>query len=512
MSQPSTTPRPESIGEARTAEPASATPGVIPRPVSLAPSAGFFDLVTTTSIRVEPGRAEAMAIGRYLAEKLKLATGFDLMVLAASGAPPPGAITLATSDADPLLGAEGYRLTVTPAQVTLAAPHPAGLFHAVQTFRQLLPHAIESDSLQPGPWRLPAVSIRDYPRFEWRGAMLDVSRHFFGVQDIQQFIDRIAYYKLNRLHLHLTDDQGWRIAINAWPALTAHGGSTAVGGGPGGFLTQADYAQIVAYAQQRYIVIVPEIDMPGHTNAALASVPDLNCDGVAPELYTGIEVGFSSLCVDKELTYRFVDDVIGELAALTPGPYLHLGGDEAHSTSEAEYRSFVERVQGLVEAHGKRMVGWEEIARADLHPTSIVQHWSSDLAARAVEQGLRVILSPASRAYLDMQYDSATPLGLHWAGTIEVRDAYDWDPAAQVPGIAEEAILGIEAPLWTETLRTLADIDYMAFPRLAAIAELGWSARGGHSWPDFRERLASHGPRLAAMGVPFYRSPQIDWK
>jgi hexosaminidase len=252
--------------------------------------------------------------------------------------------------------------------------------------------------------------------------------------------------------------------------------------------------------------------MPGHTNAALASIPDLNCDGVAPPLYTGIEVGFSSLCVEKEATYRFIDDVLGELAALTPGPYLHIGGDEAHSTSETDYRSFIGRIQEIVEGRGKRMVGWEEIARADLNALSIAQHWSSDLGARAAAQGAQVILSPASRAYLDMQYTPDSPLGLHWAGFVEVQNAYDWDPVAQVPGVAEQDILGVEAPLWTETVRTLADIDYLAFPRLAAIAELGWSSVETHSWPDFRERLAAHGPRLTAMGVGFYRSPQIDWR
>jgi hexosaminidase len=342
--------------------------------------------------------------------------------------------------------------------------------------------------------------------------MLDLARHFFGPEDIRRFIDRMAAYKLNRLHLHLTDDQGWRIAIDSWPNLTAHGGSTAVGGDPGGFLTQSDYAEIVAYAQQAYIVIVPEIDIPGHANAALASYRELNCDGVAPALYTGIEVGFSSLCVGKETTYAFLDDVLGELARLTPGPYLHIGGDEAAATPDSDYRIFVERVQAMVEAHGKRMVGWEDIARADLHPTSIAQHWFSDMAARAVERGMQVILSPATRVYLDMQYDSETSLGLHWAGYVEVKDAYAWDPATQVPGVGEKDILGVEAPLWSETVRTLADIDYLAFPRLVAVAEIGWSPSQAIDWDDFRTRLAAHGPRLKAMGVNFYPSPQIDWE
>jgi hexosaminidase len=510
MNPPRATPPPA-------AEPSSSpaplpAPAVIPRPVSAAPDDGFFDLAAETVIGVRSGTPEALPVARQLAEALRPATGFGLPVRTAEGEPAPGTILVEITGDDPSLGEEGYRLTVTPERVTLAAPRPAGLFYAVQTLRQLLPASIEADTPQPGPWRLPAVRIRDYPRFPWRGAMLDVARHFFGVEQIKQFIDRLAYYKLNRLHLHLTDDQGWRIAIDAWPALTTYGGRTAVGGDPGGFLTQADYAEIVAYAAERYIVVVPEIDMPGHTNAALASIPYLNCDGAAPPLYTEIEVGFSSLCVNKESTYAFVDAVLGELAAMTPGPYLHIGGDEAQSTSERDYVSFIERVQMIVEAHGKRMIGWEDIARARLHPPSVAQHWSSDVAARAVEQGLQVVLSPASRTYLDMQYDAETPLGLHWAGYIEVKDAYDWDPAAQVVGVSEEDILGVEAPLWTETIRTLADIDYMAFPRLAAIAEVGWSAREAHDWADFRERLAAHGPRLSAMGVGFYRSPQVEWK
>ena len=226
---------------------------------------------------------------------------------------------LTTVGSDPALGEEGYELTIAPDGVTITAAGPAGLFYGVQTLRQLLPPQIEQATAQAGPWTLPAGTIRDTPRFEWRGAMLDVARHFFGVADVKRYIDLLAYYKLNRLHLHLSDDQGWRIAINSWPNLAEYGGSTQVGGGAGGYYTQAEYADIVAYAQQRYIMIIPEIDLPGHTNAALASYAELNCNDVAPPLYTGTEVGFSSLCADKAITYTFVDDVMRELAALTPG-------------------------------------------------------------------------------------------------------------------------------------------------------------------------------------------------
>ncbi len=289
---------------------------------------------------------------------------------------------------------------------------------------------------QPGPWRISLGTIHDRPRFAWRGAMLDVARHFFGVGEVKRLVDLMALYKLNRLHLHLTDDQGWRIAIRSWPRLTSHGSLTEVGGGPGGRFTQREYASIVAYARARFVEVVPEIDMPGHVNAALSSYASLNCNGVAPEPYSGIEVGFSSLCIRKELTYEFVDDVVRELAALTPGPYVHIGGDEADATDPGDYRTFVERVQAIVRSHGKRMIGWEEIAKAKLRKTSVAQHWHDPaLARRAVEQGAKLIMSPATKAYLDMKYTSASPLGTTWAGTTTVRDAYAWDPAAQVPGV-----------------------------------------------------------------------------
>jgi hexosaminidase len=433
-------------------------------------------------------------------------------VLATSEPPQPGNFYLTTADSDLELGEEGYALSITPELVTLRAHQPTGLFRGVQTIRQLLPAAIESQDLQPGPWQIATGTIRDYPRFAWRGLMLDVARHFFPIQDIKRIIDLMAYYKLNCLHLHLSDDQGWRIMIKSWPDLANIGGSSAVGGGQGGYYPQEDYTEIVAYARDRYILVVPEIDMPGHTHAVLASYAALNCDGVAPPVYTGVEVGFSSLCTEKEVTYKFIDDVIRELAALTPDPYIHIGGDEAFATPFPEYKTFVERVQAIVSAYGKQMIGWEEIARTDLHQTSIAQHWGSDLYRQAVGQGARVIMSPASRIYLDMKYDPTTVLGLTWAGCVGIQDAYTWDPAQVLESVGEEAILGVEAPLWTETIQTMQDIEFMVFPRLPGCAEIGWSPITGRHWQEYRTRLSAHGPRLAALGVHFYRSPEIDWE
>jgi len=292
---------------------------IIPKPVAATATGGVFTITSATQISVEPASDELRALGLYLAGQLQAATGAELTLA------PPGTaaqIRLSTAGADATLGEEGYELTIAPDGVRLSAPQPAGLFYGIQTIAQLLPPPSDSSAAQGGRWKLPAGTIRDYPRFGWRGSMLDVARHFFGVADVKRYIDLMAAYKLNRLHLHLSDDQGWRIWIISWPKLAEYGGSTQVGGGKGGYYTQAEYADIVAYAQQRFIMIIPEIDLPGHTNAALASYAELNCDDVAPPLYTGTEVGFSTLCADKEITYRFVDDVVRGLAALPPGPYI----------------------------------------------------------------------------------------------------------------------------------------------------------------------------------------------
>lgn len=484
---------------------------LIPLPAAITPAQGVFELAAGTVIQIEANRPEVAAIGQTLSEYLAPATGFAFPVTETHAQPRAGSISLTTSGANPALGAEGYHLSVTPGGIQLQAPAPAGLFWGLQTLRQLLPAAIESSTLQPGPWQIPAVHIQDVPRFSFRGTMLDVSRHFFSLTDIKAYIDSLAYYKLNVLHLGLSNDQGWRLMIESWPNLAGHGGSTQVGGGPGGYYTQAEYADLVAYAQQRSITLVPEIDVPGHTNAALASYPELNQDGQAPDLYTGTKVGFSSLCVDKAVTFKFLDDVIRELAALTPGPYLHMGGDETHATSPEDYLVFIRRLQEMVQSHGKRMIGWDEIARAELDPSTIVQYWRPIEVLPALTPGVQVIMSPANRAYIDMKYNPDTPLGLDWAGYLDLKTAYDWDPAAQVETISEGDILGVEAPLWTETIATRREAEFMAYPRLAGIAEVGWTPQALRSWDSYRERLASHGPRLANLGINFYASPEIDW-
>jgi hexosaminidase len=486
---------------------------VVPAPVSVnADSSASFTITRSTKIVTQPGNAEVAAVGRYLTDILRPSTGFALPI---SNSGKGNAISLLIGGADGRVGSAGYDLRVARSGVTLRANTATGLFSGVQTLRQLLPAKVESKTRQSGPWTVSGGRIVDFPRFGHRGAMLDVSRHFFSPVEVKRYIDQLAQYKINVLHLHLADDQGWRIEIKSWPRLATFGGSTEVGGGPGGFYTQDQYRDLVAYAASRHMTVIPEIDMPGHTNAALASYAELNCDGVAPPLYTGTDVGFSSLCVNKEITYRFLDDVLRELAALTPGKYLHIGTDEAHATTPADYLTFINRVMPIVAKYGKTVTGWHQFLKATPPTSAVPQYWGletsdADITA-AANRGNKILLSPANKAYLDMKYNSSTPLGLSWAGFIEVDTAYGWNPGTYLQGVQERSIIGLEAPLWSETLENSDHIEFMAFPRLPAYAELGWSPWSTHDWNNFRQRLATQGPRWTVQGIDFYRSTRIPW-
>ena len=501
--------------------PPTRTHAVIPLPDSIQISSDRAFAVTPQTVIVVPRDDERVAaIGRFLSNWIGIAAAPQPPPVVPAGSPiPPASIvlTLGTSLAGPAgaVSDDSYELAVTAERVTIAASRPAGLFYGVQTLRQLLPPFVEYGGVRPDasrPVSAPAVRIVDSPRFAWRGAMLDVAHHFFTTDDVKRYIDLISLYKLNRLHLHLADDQGWRIEILSWPDLTRTGSRTQVGGGAGGFYTQREYADLVAYAAQRFVTIVPEIDMPGHTNAALTSYAELNCNSRAPEPYTGIDVGFSAICVERDATYRFIDDVVREIAAMTPGPYLHIGGDEVKTLTRDQYAAFINRVQKIVESHGKQVVGWDEIAAADLLPSSIVQHWRPKESPTALAaKGVKVIVSAANRMYLDMKYDATTALGLNWAAYIEVRDAYDWDPATLLAPVPESSILGVEAPLWSETTTTMRDVEFLAFPRLAAVAEIAWARAERRRWDDFKARLGAQAPRWTALGVNFYRSPQVPW-
>lgn len=493
---------------------------VIPKPVSASATGKTFFINKNTTIVAEEGSSELESLAKYLADNLKTIT--SLSVVTASEAK-DGAIVLSLQDASSDLGNEGYELKIDEKHIRITANKPNGIFYGIQTLRQLI--ADKDDNAPSDEWEIATGTITDHPEYTWRGSMLDVARHFFAVEDVKRHIDLLSYYKINTLHLHLSDDQGWRIEIKSWPNLTAIGGQSQVGGGKGGFYTQEQYKEIVAYADSRFITIVPEIDLPGHINAALVSYPDELLPGspikleagekpkaIAGQPHYGTEVGFSTLTLKKDLTFKFVNDVIREISAITPGPYFHVGGDEAAVTPKADYITFVNRFKEIVAANGKIMIGWEEIAQADLDSNTITQYWhSSKYAQMAAEKGSKIIFSPSKKVYLDMQYDSTSRIGLHWAAYIEVDSSYIWDPAKLVPNIGRDQILGVEAPLWTETVETMDDIEYLVFPRLPGIAEVAWTPASSRKWDDYKVRLSHQAKPWKKMGIDFYRSPQIKW-
>src|SRR5688500_939587 len=338
------------------------TRNLLPKPVHLAAQSGAFAVTAGTVIYTDSEQFAFSA--RFLGEHIGLAAGPQPLKIEVGQPSQPGSISIRRNIGTAKVGDEGYALNVRPDGITIHADTPAGAFYGVQTLRQLLPAAWEYEALRPPRKNAPAISVpaldvRDAPRFAWRGAMLDVARHFLSVDEVKRFIDLMALHTLNRLHLHLADDHGWRIDIRSWPNLAMHGGSTEVGGSKGGFYSQDQYSELIRYAAERFITVIPEIDMPGHTNAALASYAELNCDGVAPPLFTGIEVGFSTLCAESDATYRFIDDVVREIGAMTPGPWFHIGGDEVKKLSPAQYEMFVARAEAIVRRHGKTMIGWD---------------------------------------------------------------------------------------------------------------------------------------------------------
>jgi len=526
------------------AKPPTATPApppltinsIIPKPVSVTSTGGTFTLPSTADIYVNPNNATMIAIGQYLANKLNPSTGYGLTVIGTTSAPPSGNLYLTTVGGSSALGTEGYDLSVTTGLITLTAFQPTGVFRGIQTIRQLFPPAIEKSTVQAGPWTSPTGTVHDLPRFGYRGHMLDVVRHFFTVAEVKREIDNMAYYKLNYFHIHLGDDQGYRIVINGWPNLTDFGSLTEVNisgrtgdescvtandGGPC-YYTQAQYSDIANYAAARYITVVPEVDSPGHTNAALASYASLNCNGISPAPRTDTAVGYSTLCVTQPIpaaVMNYNNAVIDQLSALTPGPYIHIGGDESNATALADYKNFVSITQARVIANGKQMLGWEESAQiADYSSTSVAQHWNTgaSFAPTAVSKGAKVLMSPCPYSYLDIKYSKSggpSGLGLSWCGTDSVQNSYSgWDPATLVSGVPEASIIGVEGPLWSETVMTTSDIDQMAWPRLAGLAEIGWSPAAGKSWTEYKVRLGSHGPRLTNMGINFFHSTEVIWQ
>ncbi|MDN8548769.1 family 20 glycosylhydrolase [Microbacterium sp. NM3R9] len=496
---------------------------LVPLPAAVGAPVGP-PFVLDAGVRVGGDAVAAGVLRRLVATR----TGLHLGHADDGAAPDAARIALTVDGSGP---AESYRLAVRHDGIEVRAADAAGLFYGIQTLGQLVAGSATG-------WTVPAADIDDAPRFAYRGVMLDVARHFHDVGTVTAFLERAASLKFNVLHLHLSDDQAWRLELRSRPELTARTAANAVGGDPGGFYTQDDYRRIIDHAAAHHMTVVPEFDMPGHTHAvgiaypAVAAAPALEgwdaAGGptpVAGEPYTGIGVGFSSLRIGDAATDAFVADVFTELATLTPGPYLHFGGDEAHGTAPADFAAFVERTSALIARLGKTPVAWHEAGAAgDLARGTVGQYWSFVRPAEGAAEktrafttvGGRVILSPADAVYLDMKPDETATLGLTWAnGPTSLERAYRWEPADVIDGLSEDDILGVEAPLWTETVRTLDDIDALTFPRIAAAAEAAWSPRSGaapgRTWDSFRSRVGGLGPLWTTLDIRFPASPEVSW-
>jgi hexosaminidase len=493
---------------------------VVPQPLDVRTTKGVaFDLESDDAIYATAASADATAAAGFLAGLLRTPTGFALPVRTLAPGRHPNGIVLALGGNTAVTAPESYQLDIGPDAVTIQADDRAGLFNGVETLRQLLPVKVERQQQMRGPWLVQGGTIADAPRFGYRGAMLDVARHFLPVADVTKYIDTIARYKINYLHLHLTDDAGWRIQIKSWPDLTTVGGSTGAGDQNGGFYTQADYARIVQYAQARGVTVIPEIDGPDHAQAALASYAKLTCDGQAPDLYTGYgKSPDGTLCLDNPTTYDFLDDVIGEVAALTPGPYIAVGGDETSGRTQEQLDTYFGNVAKLVEKHGKKPYGWMEASGALPPATSTVEFWANDVVdakvVAAAKAGTKVVMAPANLTYLDQKYTDTYPefpLGQTWAGPISVQDSYNWDPQTQLAGLPAAAVAGVEAPLFSETAFGIHQLENLAFPRLLSTAEIGWAKASSHDWKTYEPRLAAQGPRLREARVDYYLSPEVSW-
>ena len=467
----------------------AATLPLVPVPASVALQAGELRIARAVTVDATTvGPLARRALDEMLAE-LGIATGEAA----------PVRIRLQRVD-DPDLGEEGYRLVVADG-IDMQARTDAGLLHAVQSLRQLLPARAQPEL------RLPRVQIVDAPAYRWRGLSLDVARSFLPVDYLEKTIDRMARFKLNRLHLHLTDDQGWRIEIMRYPRLAQIGGASAVAGGRSGYYTQAQLRRLVAYAQARGITIVPEVDVPGHVQAALASYNELACDdedNLAP--YSGLEVGFSVLCLDKpEVVYPFVRGVLEEVLAIFPSQEIHVGGDEIKHPLYAE---FVARVTEMVAAMGRTAIAWEEGSVADTRPDVLLQLWNDGYdIAPAVAKGHPLILSPCSYFYIDHGNYAGQPQTYDWCRKegVPLARLYSFDPSPYPTAV------GIEAALWTELVHTDEAADNRLWPRLAAAAELAWSPEARRSYAGFTQRMGALRPHLDAMGVAYHREPDLGW-
>ena len=524
---------------------AQQTVQLIPQPVQLQPQSGVFTLSKATSIQYN--QTDGRPVAEMLSQRLNTPTGFGLTAQSGKS----GKIQLnLNATPNTQLGNEGYTLDASPKGVTITANRPAGLFYGMQTLVQLLPKEIEGKTVTNKTWTLPAVRITDHPRFGWRGVMLDVSRHFFTKDEVKQYIDQLAKLKFNTFHWHLTDDNGWRVEIKSLPKLTQVGAWRVARAGHfgdrtdpkpgeaapyGGFYTQNDIREVIAYAQARNITIVPEIDVPGHSMAALAAYPELSCTKAPVSVNPGTAFsdwygnGTFKMKVENTLdpsdenVYAFLDKVFTELATLFPSQYIHVGGDECYKGYWAQDSScqalmkqlnirhvedlqgyFMGRVEKILTAKGKKLLGWDEILEGGISPGATVMSWRGIKGGiEAAHAGHNVVMTPSTFAYLDYTQGDPTIDPPIYAN-LRAQTCYSFDPVP--PGVDAKYILGGQGNLWTEQIPTLRYADYMTFPRAWALAEVFWSPKEVKNWPNFVQRMEAHFDRADVAQISYSRA------
>lgn len=518
------------------AERTSELVSVIPQPVSIEYDFGYFQIGPKTLIVAEN---EAATEASKLVDALAPAMGVRLS-LSDTSKRRRGSITLELEKGLSKLGDEGYTLRVIPRRILIRAKQPAGLFYGIRTLRQLLPVEIFSKTKAEGAeWKVPCVRITDYPRFGWRGLLVDPARHFIPKQDLMRFIDNMALHKFNSLQIHLTDDTGWRIEIKRYPKLTqtgawmdftamrrGDGADSSVDKRPGGFYSQEDIRQIVRYAAERHIKILPEIEMPAHTGAAIISYPEI---GLYPEKLSALPVekrwtANERVLAPRPKTVTFMQNVLTEVMELFPNRYIHIGGDEANIDhwkksegmqvlkrelglkDEAELHSwFIKQMDSFLTRHGRRLVGWDEILQGGLAPGATVMSWRGQQGGiTAANAGHDVVMAPTSHTYFDYYQGPSDKEPLAIGGDLPLVKVYGFEPIPQ--DIAPEKtghVLGVQGQLWGEFISTTRHLEYMAYPRAAALAEVGWSPKTAKNYENFLARLGRHLNRFDIAGINY---------
>lgn len=519
---------------------------IIPKPVSAEQHSGVFEITKATPVYLGDGSVETAKLGAMLTSLINSAAWYELEAGEGSPAESDTAIYLQLDKGGDYPHPEAYTLEIRENKVHLSSGSHAGLFYGIQTLRQLLPEEVEhtDPSLTPQNirWTLPASTITDYPRFNYRGMHLDVARHFFDVEFVKHYIDLLAMHKMNRFHWHLTEDQGWRIEIKKYPKLTeigAYRDSTLIGRSldgdfdsvpHGGYYTQDEIREVVAYAKERYVTIIPEIEMPGHSSAALASYPELGC--VDKDYYVQPTWGvIEDIYCPKEETFEFLENVLLEVMELFPGTYIHIGGDEAPKKqwkeskvaqdvmkregleSEEELQSyFITRMEKFLNKHGRQIIGWDEILEGGLAPKATVMSWRGEAGGiKAAKMNHDVIMTPWDTNYFDHYQDTkeTEPIAIGFHTTL--RDVYHYDPIPEELNEEEaQYVLGAQGNVWTEFIHTPAKVEYMAYPRASALAEVLWTPASGKNWMEFWSRMQIHFRRFDIMGVN--AAPHYDGK